>query len=136
MCSRATPSSRREPLDDPIVGVPKAIAEAVVHAVGAPLPEFEKRGNGAIAAPVRRAGNGTVGVRRGELLEALVEIAAAGQDLALLRGPRAELRAARPRGPVVVGLLLGDAADRPLDAHLALQRRPPEHQRRARVLVA
>ena len=59
----------------------EAVREAVVQAVGASLPELEQHRDHAIAAPVRRARNGDVAVRRLELLEALVEIAAAGDAL-------------------------------------------------------
>ena len=54
--------SGREPLDEPFALGGAGVSQAIVQAVGAALPEFDRFGDHAIAAPVRRAGDGAVGV--------------------------------------------------------------------------
>src|SRR5437870_3383366 len=98
------PRSGRETLDDPVLGLAQPVVEAVVQAVRPALPEFEQQRDDAVAAPVRRAGDGDVLVRRGHVVEALLERSAAGDDAALLRRPGPELAAARAGGEVGVRL--------------------------------
>src|SRR5258708_25119254 len=89
-------SIRRQTLDDPVLRLAQAVVETVVQAVGPSLPEFEQQRDDAIAAPMRRAGDGAVLVGAGHLIGTLVEGTASRDDAALLRGPSAELAAARP----------------------------------------
>src|SRR5205823_1900857 len=79
--------SRREPLDQPAVGV-AAIGDTVMQARMTPLPEFEAIRQHAITTPVRRPRHVRllVGITRGDFGEPLIEsrtIRAAGRPSAL-----------------------------------------------------
>ena len=65
----------------------------------------------------------------GERLEARATL----DHAALRRDGRADLRAARARAEVRIGLGFRDALDRPFDAHLPPERVPVEEERRPRV---
>ena len=51
---RASRASRREPVDRPRAGAVRADSDAIVQPRGAALPELDRVGHDAIAAPVRR----------------------------------------------------------------------------------
>src|SRR6185312_3115982 len=76
------------------------IGDAIVQAAQAPLPEFERFGPQAIAAPMRRARR-LLAVLAGEPRPPLLEPAAVFDRPALRRGPCADAGAQRAR--VVVG---------------------------------
>src|SRR5690606_9261652 len=106
-------------------GVAEALVEeALVEAVGAALPELDAVGDEAEAGPVGRARDGLALELLLELAQALHQLLAAREGLALARGPGAELASARAGGEVGVGLLVGDELDRALHAHLLLQPAP------------
>jgi hypothetical protein len=68
-----------------------------------------------------------------DLGESRIEIGRTRQHLALIRGPRADLAAARARREVLVGFRIIDLLDRALDANLDLERLPMERERSARI---
>src|SRR6266511_2689823 len=115
------PGSGREALDDPDTIIPAAIAQAVVQPAGAALPELDRLGDHAVAAPVRRPGHLPVGVGGRELVQAALQRRTAVDRLALARGPGAQAAAERPALEVGVGLGRRDLLDAPFDADLALQ---------------
>src|SRR6185437_13485601 len=133
--SNPAPSSLRgESLDMPGVHWADAcVAQAVVQAAGASLPEFDHLRNHTEPAPVRRAWNLVVGVSLFERAIGPLQVSAAADHLALRRGPCAKLAACGAAVEVSVGLGGGDPLHRPLHAHLALQQHPEEDQRCARI---
>src|SRR5690606_13738255 len=70
-----------------------------------------------------------------DLLRPALELLASRDLAALPRGPRAHLRTVRSRAEVGFGLAARGARDHPLDAHLALQFRPPQSRGGARVAL-
>src|SRR5690554_7603474 len=64
------------------------------------LPEFDARGDHAIAAPVGGARDGLVAKLRFEVGHALAQGVGRGQRLGLQRGPGAELTGARTGGKI------------------------------------
>src|SRR6185503_12096142 len=120
------PRLGREAFDDPVLGLAQAVDKPIMQAVGAALPELDLERDDAIAAPVWGAGDLALAVGVFDLSEAAVEIAAAGDDGALARGPGADLAAARAGGEVGVRFLLGRLHYRTLDAHLAFEGGPEE----------
>src|SRR6185436_9792722 len=96
--------SRRQPVDDPRAGVlaVASIANAIVQARGATLPELDRVRDEAVPAPVRWTGHGTacIGKARLRLGEARLERRASRYRLALRRRPRTELRCARTAGEI------------------------------------
>src|SRR5262245_49343899 len=92
--------SRRQPLDRPAAAAGAAVEDAVVQAVLAPLPELDRFGREAVAAPVRRPRH-RFRVPARDAGEAALEGAAAGEPRALVRRPRGELAAARASGEVL-----------------------------------
>src|SRR5438128_6468910 len=115
-----------KPLDLP-AGALAREEEAVVQAVGASLPELDALGDHAVAAPLRRARR-FVTVLFSHLLHRRFEDCSGGNPLALLRCPRGKARAQGPRGEIRVRLGGAHLFHRALDAHLALELRPLEHQ--------
>src|SRR5688500_5370190 len=98
------PTSGGEALDHPgVAGA--AVAEAVVEAVGAALPELDHLGGEAVAAP--EVGQGELAVREagGQLGDPPLQGGAVVDHPALGGGGRAELAARGARGEV--GLALG-----------------------------
>ena len=120
--------SRREPLDEPASVATPGVAQTVVQAVGAALPEFERVGDEAIAAPVGRPGDGLVGMAAFGFAVLRFEDVAARDHLALGRGPGADAGAPGPALEIAVGFLGGDAFDSSFDAHLALELVPEEDE--------
>src|SRR4029450_4887898 len=124
-------SSGREPLDLPGVGG-ASVAEAVVEAVGAALPELDDLVGQAVAAP--ETGQGELAVLPGgHLGHAPLQDGPAVDHPALGGGGRAELAARRARVEVGLALGPGGGGDPALDADLAFQLAPPEHQGGQRV---
>src|SRR5947208_12491832 len=124
------PNSRAEALDHPAAAF-AAVVKPVMEPVRAVLPELVRLGDEAKAAPARRPRKlAATGL---ELGGGRFEGSATLDNAALRRHARADLRAARARGEVGVGLGLRDALDRPFDPHLPPERVPVEEERRARV---
>src|SRR6185436_14713070 len=90
-------------------------------------------GHQAIAAPVGRARHLAPGVGGLEVAHARLERRAPADDLALTRGPRAQLAAGRAAREIGIGFEGGYPGDGALDAHLAMEFDPEEHQRSPRV---
>ena len=99
----------------------------------AALPELEGIRHDAIAAPVRGPRDRGAAMACIECGEALFEPGAACDRRALGRGGRADLRFARTAGEIGIRRFRIDALDPPVDAHLAFEHRPKEHERRVRV---
>ena len=131
-CARDTPRHSTVPHDAaglrargarrPRAAALAAVDEAVVQAVGAALPELDLDRDHAVAAPVRRARNLALAIVGLDLREAAVEVAAAGDDRALIRGPGADLAAARPRRKVRVALGLEHKVSKRLPNGYSLMR--------------
>ena len=99
---------RGEALDAPAVAG-ALVAQAIVQAPRAALPQLDALGAHEEAAPVRGARD--LGAREALLdgRDGPLELLARGDDLALRRRPRADPRGARARGEVGVALGLGQA---------------------------
>src|SRR5262245_33671067 len=125
--------SRREPLDAPslVAGFPR-VAEAVVHAAVAPLPELDHLGREQVAAPVLGPLEIGLGEISSELGEAAVELIALDRP-ALGRDRRCDLAVPGTAREVGVGVLRGEPLDPPPGSNLAIELAPVEDQRRAGV---
>src|SRR6185369_14406085 len=108
------------------------VAEPVVQARLASLPELPRLGLQAVAAPVRRP-------RRLEQVPGAIARGVGKQrrarfdHLALRRGPGTDARIERPRIEVGVGLRIAHLLDRALDADDALELDPVELERGERM---
>ena len=94
-----------EALDDPGAGVVAAVADAIVEAARAALPELDlvdprrqPPQNGGRATALPASSRSAVSMRR-------LQVGAVGEDVALRRGPRPDLAVAGTRGEVGVALL-------------------------------
>src|SRR3954470_21653982 len=121
--------SRGEALERP-AAVLAAVAQAVVQAAAAPLPELELLRLEQVAAPVLRPRHRAAREALLGLGDAMVQVGARADDLALRRGPRRDLAAARARGEVRVALGRIEAPDRPARADGAVLLEPAPRQRR------
>src|SRR3954468_8381666 len=121
--------SRGEALERP-AAVLAAVAQAVVQAAAAPLPELDLLGLEQVAAPVLGPRHRRVGEALLDGGDAAVEVVARADDLALWRGPRRDLAAARARGEVRVALGRIQASHRPARADGAVLLEPAPRQRR------
>src|SRR5262245_26066304 len=96
------------------------------HAIMQPerpiLPELDRNWHDAIAAPVGRPRHWADGVLCGYECHRFFEGKAAFQRRRLVARPGADLRAARARRKVGIGLGVAHARGRAADAHLALER--------------
>ena len=101
--------------------------------VVAVLPELDRAGAQAVAAPVAGEGH-VVPVGGLGLLEAAFERLTVGDDLALMRRPRAVAALERPRAEVRLRFGRVESFDVALDPYLAAQRPPVEDERGPRVL--
>src|SRR6185437_14056570 len=105
------------------------VEEPVMQPVLASLPEFDPLRDHPVAAPV-------VGTRRVVAvlvlfsLHGLFQLLPRSHHGALRRGAGGEARARRPAREVIIRLLRAHSVHAPLDAHLALERRPEEDQAR------
>lgn len=123
------PSSGREPLEQPSPrGIP-AVAQPVVQAIVAVLPELDRVRRHPVAAPERWKWDVAVAEARRDPLDLGLELGAARHRLALTRRPRAELARARPVSPVRNRLRRVEAAHGAGHPHLAPEIGPVEHQR-------
>src|SRR6266545_6032869 len=133
IASRACDASLgRKPLDAPGTVHAAAFAcvqQPVVQPVGAALPEFDRLRHDAVAAPVRWPRR-ALAVALARLFHRFFENFPGRYGFALLGSPGREARAERPGGEIVVGVLRADLFHAALDAHLALELRPQEHQAR------
>src|SRR5918999_3759251 len=120
-----------EPLDPPAATCIGQVAEAVVEAAGAVLPELPGVWNQAIAAPVLADRQVAALVLPSQFGHALLEPLAARHRAALGRGERAHLAVARAAVGIALALLAREALDRPLHADLAAERGPVEEERGA-----
>jgi len=102
------------------------VAEAVVEAAGAALPEFDFVGDEGVAAPVGGAGDFLAGVLGFEFGGAGFEVGAIGDDLALGGGPGADLVGAGAGGEVAFGFVMGEFPDEAAGGDLALACGPEE----------
>src|SRR5512134_943125 len=135
----ANPAARRKPstgsgseaLNRP-ARAGAGVEQPVVQPVGAPLPELHRLRQQPVAAPVRRARR-VLAVLVLHALEGALQRCTVGHALALCRGPGGEPGAERPRVEIGVGVRCRDFLRAALDAHLALELRPQEHQARARL---
>src|SRR5207249_4159211 len=95
-----------------------------------PLPEFEAIGQHAIAAPVRRPRHDRLllGITRSDLRKSFIESRTIGDGHALRGRPCAKARHSRPQRKVRVGFGARHALGYALDAHLAFELDPEEHQ--------
>src|SRR5581483_10705079 len=97
---REAARSGREALDQPGAGGLARVAEAVVQAVGAALPELEGVGLDAEAAPGGRTDQLAIGVALEQLTHPPLQHLAAGNDRALARGGGAQPALERAAGEV------------------------------------
>ena len=106
----------------------------MVESVGTRFPELDPLRHDPESAPVLGPGN-LAGERRIELPVFRGQLRVPARELrALARRPGSHLRLARARGPVRVGLGVRDGHGAPLHAHLFLEGRPPEAERRGSAL--
>src|SRR5439155_18877141 len=116
--------SWRQALDGPAAVGFSPIADAVVEAVRGALPELDRSGNDAEAAPFGRPRHPVVTVTDRELLDARLERFATRDRLALGRCDGAETARDRSRIEVSVRLLGRHALGPAFDPHLAVERVP------------
>ena len=88
-------NSGRQPFDEPVMIGLSCITKAIVQTIRASLPEFHRIGSHSISTPVLRQRNTLVAKTFCHLCHSRVQDAAPIEDLALTRGPRAELAAER-----------------------------------------
>ena len=111
-----------------------AIGDAIVQAARAALPELERVGHDAVAAPVRRPRHVVAGARARRRRSA-ARATRGRRSRSLCGDAHAPMReSVRPRREVGVRLGGVDALDDALDAHLALELHPVEQQRRRRAV--
>src|SRR6478672_9066161 len=89
-----------EPLDPPLARRLAFVAEAVVEAAGAVLPELPRVRSEEETAPRRRPRDRTIAKFALDLCDALVQLLSRPQWLALPRRERSELRVSRARREV------------------------------------
>src|ERR1044071_1835745 len=126
---------RCEPLAAPALAV-AAKADAVVQPALPALPELDRVRAQAEAAPELRAGDALrpAGEAGGHLGDGVLQDLAARDGAALVGGPGAKARPLGAAREVGLGRLARYPLDRALDAHLAVELRPEEDERRVRVL--
>src|SRR5215211_6866825 len=100
-----------------------------MQAAAPTLPELDRRRHDPIPAPVRRPRR-RVAVRLRGILPALLEPRAIRNLGALRRGPGAVARAKRTRREVRIGFGSAHLLAAALDAHLALELLPEQHEAR------
>src|SRR6185312_10235988 len=125
---------RRQPLDVPAAVVLACIAQAIVEAVRATLPELERFRRDAEAAPVRGERNFALAVLGFKLAQAVFEPRTIRDHLTLMRRGGAELAAACSAVEVGFRFFGRGALHGAGDADLARQQVPVEEERRTRVL--
>src|SRR4051794_32314002 len=86
---------RRKTLDQPLAVGLLCVTEAIVHAAGSALPEFDTNGRQHITSPVRRLGDVVRRVSGFELFPFRFERCAIREHRALARGPGSDAAAAR-----------------------------------------
>src|SRR5262249_13740812 len=123
------PALRRQPFPRP-AAVAAEIAQPIVQAARASLPELVFVREHAKASPPRRPGNGAAAVRLLHPLELALERLAALDRPAWFRGIHAVAALERTRGEVAIGFVGADALDAARHAHLPLERAPEEEQAR------
>src|SRR5437773_2651874 len=98
-----------------------------METTGASLPEFEFCWHDAISAPIRRAGDVSVGMLIEKLLAFLFEKFARGDGGALDRCGRANARGGRAVFEIAIGFFGRRARNRAFDTDLALEFGPVEN---------
>src|ERR1700684_425530 len=121
-------ASGRQALEHPSSARTAAVAQAIVQAIGALLPDLEGLRKKAKATPVARRRQLAVGIALFELDDTTLELIAAADRLALGRSQRTELASARAAARVCVRLAGARMRDRTLDPHLPAKRVPVEQQ--------
>src|SRR5690606_7787837 len=104
-----------------------------MQAVRSPAPELDPVRDKPIAGPEWRAGHLPTLEPSLDIEYTLLQLGVARKGLALQRSPRADLASPRTSREVLVGFLVADLDDRPLDTDLRQQRLPGEAERRVRV---
>src|SRR5579863_7844807 len=121
---------RREPLERPPAFGVSAVAKPIVQAIRPALPELDALRNDAITAPELRGGHIVgFGILLVQLLPLAIKRLAAGQNLALMRGPSTQAAALRSASKIRLRLLAWHTLHRAFDAHLPRQLRPIKRQR-------
>lgn len=110
------------------------VAEAIMEAAGAALPELDFVRDQGVAAPVLGAGDGLVLVLSFDFGGAGLEVGAVWDDLALSGCDGTDLMAARPGGKVAFGFFVRQFPDQASGGDLALAGGPKETNRGAIVL--
>src|SRR5688572_3951050 len=131
--SRRIAASGRESLSGPKVAL-TTVAQAVMQAIGAALPELHRLRHQTIPAPVRRARR-LVPMLATRLFHRVFEDSPRGDGCALRRCPGGEPGAERARRIVGVGLRRGDFLHNAVDTHLPLEVGPEQHQAGLRALL-
>src|SRR5262249_13890145 len=103
--------------------------QAIVQAEGPAAPEFDRQGKNAPTGPVRGTGDFAKGEPRGKFGDALFKREAAFKRARLIRGPRAQARAAVAGGETGVGFGGADRLDGAAHADLPAQAFPMETER-------
>src|SRR4029453_18310182 len=115
-----------------MIGLPR-ITKAVVQTIRASLPEFHDIGFHSISTPVWRQRNTLIPKTFCHLCHSRVQDAPPIQDLALARGPRAQLAAERARMKIGLRFFPRGSSRLPADANLPVQLDPVKSQRRIRI---
>src|SRR5882724_8687588 len=122
--------SWRKSFDQPVMIDLSCITKAVVQTIRASLPEFHCIGPHSISTPVWRQRNTLVAKTFCHLCHSRVQDAASIEDLALTRGPRAQLAAERARVKIGLRFFTRGFFRFPADANLPVQLDPVKSQRR------
>src|SRR5438105_3772721 len=126
--------SRRQPLHMPALARAR-VTGTVVQPVISVLPELDRVRPEPEAAPVRRTRHLAPFVLALELRVAALELFAALERMALLRGPRRKLTPPRARGEVRGRFGLRDPLDLTFHSDLLAELPPVEDEGRTRVLL-
>src|SRR4051794_3495293 len=124
-----------EALERPGAALGAPVAQAVVEAALAALPELDRGRLEEVAAPVLGSRDLPAGEAGSDVGDAPLELGPRGDRLALRRGPRGDLAPARAGGEVGVALLGRQAADRAGRAHRAVLLEPAPRERRPAAAV-
>ena len=116
-----------EPLTEPGVPAVEPVADAIVQAIGSPLPEFELDGQEAIATPQARTLDVSLLRARIEIGQRLLEVLTTGDDRALTGHRGTQLAQART-APLVLPRLVKKTNPRsssPLSSTTRASGQPP-----------
>ncbi len=122
-----------QPFHDPFGAIPQSVTKAIVQAIGSALPKFNRLRQYAVSSPMRRERNRSALKSLCYCRELGLQRPPVRDHFALRRSPRAELAADGSRMEVIFRFFPRRFFHPAADPDLALELRPENVQRRARV---